>query len=474
MEATVLEKPIQSKQYSLSLNESDNYSVMIYEVFILSLILTWFPSKSLPYASPYIIIVYTIIVYKYQTIFLDFIKVASVIFLFIVINYLIRGNYILSNGVLTLITYGPFILLWAMPNKGLSPFYMKKIYKAICFTVGFQSIIGIAQFLIAFVKQGSYSVDMGDFIQGTIVPLSFNLEGDRGIGNAYFVINILIMMLFILVDDKKTKKTYFVLTIASLAVILAGVHHALISIFMALFLSLFIVEMKKAVRYTFILIPAIAIALSIFYFLNPNNVYLYSHYFDLYSSGESFKTIAMKNAIIDLYNDHPNISIFGTGLGQFSSRAGLIASGTYLGGLDENRSIPFFSIAKSEYFKRYAFEVYYAMKTDKSTTHGAASRPFFSLMSIYVELGIVVFIVIFYYLVKKIYYIKAKYNSYNKIGFTKAKNVATMLIATILFFAFVSFFENYLEMNQATLTCFILAKIFYNNIFETVQYSRKV
>lgn len=442
---------------------------MMYEVFTLSLILTWFPSKILPYASPYIIIFYTFIVYKNHVILFNFIKAACFAILFIGTNYIIRDNYVFSNGILAIITYGPFLLLWSIPNKSLSHKYIDKIHYTIYFAIIFQCIIGLLQFFIAYTKFGFYSIDMGDFIQGTIVPLSFNLEGDRGIGNAYFVINILIMMLFILLDNKKNSNSYFILALGCITVILAGVHHALISIFFALFIALFITEFKRAIRYTFLIIPAIIVALTIFYFLNPNNVYLYSHYFKLYSSGESFKTLAMKKAIIDLYNDHPYISFLGTGLGQFSSRAGLIASGTYLGGLDENRSIPLFPIAQSVYFKDYAFDIYYTMKMDKSTVHGAASRTFFSLMSIYVELGIALFLSVLLYLLDTINSLKNKYKIYDKNILNKEKNTVIIIITSILFFIAVSFFENYLEMSQATLTCFILIKIFYNKTLQPIQ-----
>ncbi|CCH53516.1 hypothetical protein BN8_02616 [Fibrisoma limi BUZ 3] len=443
---------------------NDSYSKMIYEVFILSLILTWLPFKAFAYAAPYILVLYTFIVYNYYNLTLNLIKCILACTIFIGINFFLREDFIFSNGILAIITYGSFLFLFAMPNRKLSLTYEYKIYKILRIVVIFQSVFGIIQFLIAYVKFGSYSVDMGDFIQGTIVPLSFNLEGDRGIGNAYFVINILIMMLFIMTDPNKTKKTYGVVLIGSIAAVLAGVHHALVSLFLAFLISLVIIDLKKAIKYSFVIIPVVAITLTAFYLLNPNNVYLYSHYFNLYSTGESFKTIAMKMAFVDLYEDHFDISLIGTGPGQFSSRAGLIASGTYLGGLDENRTIPFFSIEKSSYFKNYAFEVYYSMKTDKSTVHGAASRTFFSLMSLCIELGIILFSIVIYFIIKGLIFIRRKYEVFKSLNSIQERDIAIMLSCSILFFVFISFFENYLEMIQATLSCFILMKIFYNKI----------
>ena len=346
---------------------------------------------------------------------------------------------------------------------------MRKIYSILYFAVVFQSVLGLSQFLIAYVKFGLYTLDMGDFIQGTIVPFSFNMDGDRGIGNAYFVINILIMMLVLLTDTRKSKHFYKIIVLGSITVILAGVHHALISFFLALFIALSIAEFKRAIKYAFLFVPAITVTLTVFYFLNPNNVYLYSHYFNLYSSGESFKTIAMKRALIDLNRDHPDVSFFGTGPGQFSSRAGLIASGTYLGGLDEHRSIPLFPIAKSNYFKNYAFDVYYSMKMDKSTTHGAASRTFFSLMSIYVELGMALSIGIIIYLIRNIRMLKFRYIRFKEINFNEGKTTVIAIITALLFFIFIAFFENYLEMSQATMTCFFLIKILYNKTGQPVQ-----
>jgi hypothetical protein len=468
MEATVVNPKNIRRVEPINLLQQDIFSKMTYQMYVFSLILTWFPSKALSYASPYILMIFIFIVYNHYELLLNFIKTTIIIILFLGLNYIIRENYIFSNGILTIITYGPFILLWAMSNKSISKFYIRKIIRITYFFVLFQSSIGIIQFLIAYIKFGGYSVDMGDFIQGSIVPLSFNLEGDRGIGNAYFVINILIMTLFLLADENKNKKSYLIITLGCITVILAGVHHALISLFLGLFIALCIAEFSKALKYSLVIIPAILAAGVIFYFLNPNNVYLYSHYFNLYATGESFKTLAMKKAIIDLYQDHPNISVLGTGLGQFSSRAGLIASGTYLGGLDENRSIPFFPISQSEYFKNYAFDIYYSMKMDKSTVHGAASRTFFSLMSIYVELGIAISIAILLYLTKKIRNLKSKYLLFSKHNLNYEKNVVIIIISTILFFIFVSFFENYLEMSQATLTCFILIKIFYNKVNQPI------
>jgi len=437
---------------------------MMYEVVVLSLILTWFPSKILPYASPFIIIGYTSIVYRNYQILFSFSKIFFLGLLFVGLNYLLRSNYIFSNGLLTLFTYGSFLLTWSFSRQGVSPWHMRKIYSILYFAVVFQSVLGLSQFLIAYVKFGLYTLDMGDFIQGTIVPFSFNMDGDRGIGNAYFVINILIMMLVLLTDTRKSKHFYKIIVLGSITVILAGVHHALISFFLALFIALSIAEFKRAIKYAFLFVPAIIVTLTVFYFLNPNNVYLYSNYFNLYSSGESFKTIAMKRALIDLNRDHPDVSFFGTGPGQFSSRAGLLASGTYLGGLDENRSVPFFPIEKSEYFKNYAFDIYYSMKMDKSTVHGAASRTFFSLMSIYVELGMALSIGIIIYLIRKIRMLKKRYKQFIEVNFIEGKTSIITIISAVLFFIFISFFENYLEMTQATMTSFLLIKILCNNL----------
>lgn len=468
MEAITNQVPPRGFTYDIRLSLPDSYSKMMHDIFTLALLITWLPSKSVSYLSPYIIAFYVLFIHKNPSVILNLIKIISIFFFFITINYLIRDNYIISNGILTIITYGSFLIVWALPKRSISEPYMHKIYKKIYFVVLFQSSFGILQFLIAFFKFGAYSVDMGDFIQGTIVPLSFNIEGDRGIGNTYFVINILILLLCIIVDKNKDQKSYFILAVGSLAVVLAGVHHALISVFLGLFSALYITEFKRAVKYTFLIIPIIVVVLAIFYFLNPTNVYLYSTYFNLYSTGESFKTMAMKSALIDLYHDHPNISILGTGLGQFSSRAGLIASGTYLGGIDENRTIPFFPIAKSYYFKNYAYDVYYSMKNDKSTVHGAASRTFFSLMSIYVELGIALFIGAIVYIGSIIKKLKNRYDLYGKLKLVKEKNIIVIIISGIFFYAYISFFENYLEMSQATLTCFIILKILHNNTFKTL------
>ncbi len=468
MEATVI-NPSQIKPEIISHSPvSDMYSKMMYEAVILSLILTWFPSKVLSYASPIIIIGYTFIIYRNYQILFTFSKIFFFGFLFIGLNYLLRSNYIFSNGLLSLFTYGSFLLAWSFSQRGVSPWHMRKIYNALYFTIAFQSILGLLQFLLAYIKFGLYTVDMGDFIQGTIMPFSFNMTGDRGIGNAYFVINILIMMLVLLTDQRKNKRFYKIIALGSITVILAGVHHALISFFLGLFVALLIAELKRAIRYVFLFIPAIAATLTVFYFLNPNNVYLYSNYFNLYSSGESFKTIAMKRALIDLNRDHPDVSFFGTGPGQFSSRAGLLASGTYLGGLDENRSVPFFPIEKSEYFKNYAFDIYYSMKMDKSTVHGAASRTFFSLMSIYVELGMALSIGIVIYLIRRIILLKKRYKQFIEMNFIEGKTSIIIIISAVMFFIFISFFENYLEMTQATMTSFLLIKILCNNLNQYV------
>ncbi len=142
------------------------------------------------------------------------------------------------------------------------------------------------------------------------------------------------------------------------------------------------------------------------------------------------------------------VQLLGTGLGQFSSRAALFASGQYLG-----VSLPDFMSGQSTYF---ALVMEPLLDLHQRVGEGSAiAQPYFSILTVVVEFGFVVLFSAIVWTVIEI--VRARRHFRHPVR--EVRGLAQFQVAFLVFLVLCCTIENYLEFVQA-LTLPVLLYIF--------------
>lgn len=441
-----------------------------YEAFLIALILSWLPFKMLGYLSPFFVLMWFIIRSNsgrtaLNTILLSIFLMAA-IGVYYLISILQGFDYLIQNSMLAIVTYGSFFFLFVSPSAiYFSDVFYRKVISIIKIVIVFESFLGITQFIIAMGVRG-LAGNTGDVVQGTHYLLSFWETFDMGMGNQIFTINMSLLLLFYLSYVLTYQKGYGVLLFGIISLLLAMVSHVVVPIVVSCIIVYIsfrnnIVGRVKVKQLYFAVVLVVVIA--IFYNLQVD---LVGHYIDKYLKFESPKAIVTINSIKNIPREYPHSLIIGLGMGQFSSRAALIGTGHYIGGLTTPRSLPFMKPAKTPAFEKYIFPQYSEYLTNPTYGYSTMSRPFHSMLSLFIEFGVIIyslFIVFILIALRRLRKCHLSYLNRNSIR----QNLAFTLAIAILMLVMISFFENYLEVTQAIFPGLILIKVFYNSLISS-------
>ncbi|MCS6796492.1 MAG: hypothetical protein NZ516_11095, partial [Raineya sp.] len=371
-------------------------------------------------------------------------------------------TYSIQNNVIAFITYGSFILLIVLPKIAVSD---KQRYIILTrYFLVFQSIIGIFQILMqSFVLNKGFDGASGDVVQGTLNIFSFISKDQRNFNNVIFAINLVFLIFFYLPFAFVQKKFKYIL-LGLLALLFASVMHVITTFLCSIIITTFIFYFnrfsKRLILMSFLIVFLGISMLSVLYYFQPKNLNLFQNYFNQFYELRNPKVIVTKRTLVDLTNEEPRFILFGLGLGQFSSRASLIGTGRYFGNFNNPSPIlPFLSNEYSSYFKDYIFDLWHHYENHPETYGGSAmSKPFYSILSLITEIGIIPAFLIFLFLLRFIFKLRSffadKRNPYLQ------RLYAFIISSTIWFLFIISFVENYLEVTQAILVGLLLIKIF--------------
>jgi hypothetical protein len=153
--------------------------------------------------------------------------------------------------------------------------------------------------------------------------------------------------------------------------------------------------------------------------------------------------------------------LLGLGPAQYSSRAGTIASGTYYNLSIYFVNIPFLNMGMTAPFKKYVLETWINVQTDlDSFGNSTMYRPFFSLLSVYVEFGGLIFMLLLLLIFYQIRLLKVKYRSVERTTNSKAvKLIALSCSTALLFLLFIGLYENYYETSQGIFAGILLIMV---------------
>ncbi len=434
-----------------------------FEGFLLALILTFMPFKAIGFIIPFIFLLVLLVRSKSGLLIkkLTLLVIISgvVVSIYFAVYQFQERTFIVSNGILSLINYSSFFILFLIPKNILSQKYNYEFYvKAVLPFMLVEGLYGIGQKIMSVIQ----GISHGDLVEGTINPLSIVTVTTSGFGNQFFAINLIFLLIFSLPYVYTQKKGIIIYCIAFLAVIFASVGHAFYSLIFATILILIYYEgsslfVRPKRLIVFLAIPALML---ITLATLDENVYKdASRQATLFFSGETPKSKAIKIVFQKIGNEYPFVHFIGLGPGQYSSRAGIIASGHY-GALSEFfTKLPFFNLGMTDAFREHVLSEWLEYKTNLGYGNSTMNRPFLSLLSVYAEFGSFTFIsllavVAFYIHQSKIRYVKAK----------KMQDRGEILLCyvfsiSLLFLIIIGLYENYYEAPQAVFVGILLVYI---------------
>lgn len=447
-----------------------NYTQAYYEIFILTNLVVWLPSKMLAYAVPFLAIAWYLIRARSGSGLIR-VVVALGLYAFLTLFYLLWGKYVhvefvLQNAILCIITYGSFLFFMAVPKNALSHLsdHMRYI-KAMEWIILIESALGIFQ-AVAYVaiNGGNFDSATGDVVQGTLSPLSF-LDPAGNFNNQIYTANLLVLLMFYIPYVVSQRKGYAIAAIGFLAILMASVMHLLIAFLVAIALiaPYYSRSLIKISGTRLILVVCIVLALVLAMFLQPKNFALISYYFERIVTNDSPKTEATVVSVTKLPQEYPWVYVIGLGPGQYTSRAGLIGTGHYFGEFKKPKPVPFINEQISEPFKKYIYKSWEDVSTNVAKYgNSTMSRPFYSALSIVMEWGYVVFFCILFVLIASIRRIKRWYLNHIASKDMLRSFYALACASLLVFYFMMAFFENYLEVTQAIFPGLLLFRYFYS------------
>ena len=242
-----------------------------------SLLFLFYFTVALVYSS-YKEIVYFV---PFVLIFVSMIWAGNAIIKRLLIIILIFGSYSIINVfnqdfrifnvLLSCITYGSIVFYYTVPSKAFySKYVWIRINSIVLYLLVFQSLIGISQAVLMFLKYGTFDGSIGDAVTGTIGLFEKNTSSS----NPVFSINIAMLTLFVWNSsllNKQWKKTGVILGI--LAIVMASVVHVIVLLVCSILVIVFFVYHKKNLKMNNMKLFFVPLALiGLLYFTQQDNV----------------------------------------------------------------------------------------------------------------------------------------------------------------------------------------------------------
>ena len=423
-----------------------------FEGFLLSLILTFLPFKAIAFTIPFIFFFLLLVRSKSGLLIKKFtflVLIAGAVLSGYFVIYLFEDHtFIVSNGILSFINYSSFLILFLIPKNIISEKYNYEFYvKALLPFMLVEGLYGISQRIISFFK----GINHGDLVEGTINPFSAFVGSTSGFGNQFFTINLIFLLIFCFPYVYKEKKGIFSYGIAFLAVVLASVGHAFYSLILAVMLILVYYEGKSVLispRRLMIVVAVPAIMIIALATLDANVFRDGSRQASLFFSGETPKSKAIEIVFQKVGEEYSFMHFIGLGPGQYSSRAGIIASGQY-GPLSEFfAALPFFNLGMTEAFEDNVLHYWQDYKKNSGYGNSTMNRPFLSLLSVYAEFGSLTVMALAVLVIYYIHQSKMRYAKAKKMKDQTAMILCYVFSTSLLFLILIGLYENYYEAPQ--------------------------
>nr|WKN40075.1 hypothetical protein K4G66_15380 [Tunicatimonas sp. TK19036] len=447
----------------------NNYPQAFFESFVIGLLLTLSPSKALGFAIPLICIVWFIYRSRsgntFKRVLFVLLGWGVLMMFYSLYNYYFGWRYNISNGIVSFIHYASLLFIVVFPAALLNERYSYKRYaKVLMYVILFEGMWGIMQRGLAQVILGRND---GDIVEGTINPLSF-IQGHSGFSNQFFAMNMVFFLVFCFpfVASSGSLKAKLASAIGLLALVFASVGHVFYSLLLAIVVTYIVFEAHRillSAKTLFVFLIAGGGMLLLLSQLDPDIYYGAQRQALMFLEGDSPKAKAVQIAFNEVGKEYPLMHLLGVGPGQYASRAGIIASGTYGGLSDFFTSIPVLNVGATELFDRYIRSTWvYVQNNIEAFGNSTMYRPFFSLLSVYVEFGGIVFFLMLFTVVSQVFRLRKKY--YQLKDKKQLRLLCFCCSSAILFLFFIGLYENYYETSQGIFVGILLILVMHSII----------
>lgn len=468
----------------------DAFQKTFFQMFVLSLIICWSPNKMLPYMAPFLAVGWIIIRCRRNTRLVrnSFLLTAGWV-TFIAFSALLNRDFIFQNAFLAIVTYGSVYVL-LIPSRHISG---KSLYiqmsQMLLAIVAIESVIGTIQVFYGYNRTGTFDIANGDFVEGTI---NVGLRPAGGFETPMFAVNIAFMLLalvpYVFVIKRGQIKYGLLILFGAVVLVLAAVMHLVIFLTIAIVISFFIYHPKlssvengkrivffsagrvpRVVSFSFanlrrtilavllvVLIPVLVITFM------PANVSQISGHYERIVDQRNTKIILAQRIVTAVPEEYPQSLFVGIGPGQFVSRASLIGTGLYFGGIENPRPVPLLRSEISVAVDTYLLDLWWWAENIPYPA-GSTLLPFSSWLSVISEFGIIAFFILAMFVAGLILFVRTR------VRRQEQRVMAFSFGTGVLLLFLLGFQENYWEVPQAILVgCFVL-KVLYANITRDVR-----
>ena len=432
------------------------YEKAYFWAFVSAIILCWSPSNVLAYLAPLISVAIFIFISKSKTVIRNVIIWFLVWGIIISLYIILTPGFVIHSAILSVLTYSSFLVILVIPGRFVSSLeLLDRILTWARWIVVIQALVGITQGFYGFMQTGSLDVSNGDFVEGTIHPA---LAAELAFSNPMFAVNMAFLLLAILPDLMLRRKGYVPVLLGVISLILASVLHVLLMLAVAGLLAVFIfwpVSFRR--RMTYLVGIGLVFALILASFALRKNFRTVDGFARQLLRGESYRSIAVQRAVVEMPREYPLLPIMGLGPGQFSSRAGLIGTGLYFGGPNNPRPLPLLPTGMSQAFEENILDLWLEIAALNASGYavGSTHKPYLSWLSVFVEWGILalaaIFIVVLYLLVR----VRLVVHSYPQRILSWSFGTGLLLVLLL------GMQENYWEIPQAILVGLLILKVQY-------------
>jgi hypothetical protein len=331
-----------------------------------------------------------------------------------------------------LLTYGTIlVVLCETFDRSIDPRTYDKFVNVCSWFILFQSLVGIFQFV---------ATRNPDAVCGTLGLLD-GFRNTITIAQVYFTFMIFGMILFLIPASNQWLPRVAIVAGAMTCVLAQSGHQT--GFFVAALVVCGLSRLSHIGTLARTVMSAAAIVALVLQFY-PNTIWLADEWYQkVTDTSQSPKWLALEGAASIMAE--PKNLLMGTGLGQYASRAALISSNEYL-----SVQLPSFMTSKSDY---YVDHIEPSVVLFSQFGEGSAmAKPYMSVISLPVELGLVLTTVLLAMLCSGVIWcIRIMTRNSDELG-----RLGFSMLAGILFFVLCCFVENYAEFSQAIFVPFIL------------------
>lgn len=424
-----------------------------FECFLLALVLCWLPSKLLGYIAPFGVLVWFVLRTGSQrtvrnTLIWLMLWAASV-----VIHALLLPSFFFQSALLTLLTYSAWITVFSIPNYAVrSGVLWDKMLRYLRWVIGIEATLGIVQAIYGYTTQtGTFGSANGDFVEGTIHPA---LPSSLSMSNPIFAINMTLMLIAIFPSVLLHGRGRMVFALGLVSLVLASVKHGLLFLAIAMAVSVVFFRIPILRRKSGLMIVAVGmVGVALVYLALGNVMTRVQSFARLTLEGATPRSQVIIRAVTTMPSDYVHMPWIGLGPGQFSSRAGLIATGLYFGRPESPRTLPLLSPGMSDPFEENVIDLWLYFPGRR--TNSSTFQPFLSWLSLYAEWGILALVAAAAVLVTLLFRVR------NRVKSHPDRIHAVAFGSGAIFIFLLGGQENYWEMPQVLLIGLLTWKVLY-------------